>query len=136
LSGANSLVGISGADLSATANQLTFNYAATDSGYALFQSPVLFTGSDFWCSMSSNVSPTNCPPPGGQAVNIFPDANQFTKLSAAETIGAASGVPEPSYVFPMILLGISAFGFRKLASDRFRSFTPAARGSWSPPPPR
>jgi hypothetical protein len=49
LSGSNSVVGVVGADLSATATQLLFNFSGTDSGYALFQHPSLFAGSDFWC---------------------------------------------------------------------------------------
>lgn len=114
LSASNSVVGIAGADLTATATQLSFNFASTDGGYALFQSPVLFTGSDFWCSVSADTSSSFCPPPEGETVNVSPDSNRSTSLSSAAVIGTASSLPEPSCL-PFVAFGITLLGWRKAA---------------------
>jgi hypothetical protein len=114
LSGSNSVVGIAGSDLSATATELSFNFGGIDGGYALFQSPALFTGSDFWCSVSADTSSSFCPPPAGEAINVSPDSNRFTSVSGTAVIATASSVPEPSYL-PIVGLGITLLGLLKAA---------------------
>jgi hypothetical protein len=54
----SSQVGLLGSDLASTSNNLSFNFSGTDNGYLLFQTPVLFTGFDFWCSASAAFPPS------------------------------------------------------------------------------
>ena len=106
LSGSNSALGVAGSDLSATATQVLFNFSGSDDGWALFQAPVLSTGSNFWCSgiMPNGIGgkTTGCSDePAGETLNVKPDSNEFTALSGTQVI--ASTVPEPSY--SLLLLG-------------------------------
>ena len=108
MSGSNSVLGFTGNDLFATATQLLFNFSGSDGGYILFQSPKLFTGSDFWCLASSNQGCSS--EPVGETINVFPDANQFTSVTGTQVIAA---VPEPSS-FTLLGIPIVLIGFRKL----------------------
>jgi|ERR1017187_5664391 hypothetical protein len=108
LSGSNSVVGVVGTDLSATATQLLFNFSGTDSGYALFQHPSLFAGSDFWC-LSSADQGCSIVPPGGEVVKAC-CVNVGESLSGTDVIASASGVPEPS-TLSFLGLGMAVLGF-------------------------
>ncbi|HYW44871.1 MAG TPA: PEP-CTERM sorting domain-containing protein [Bryobacteraceae bacterium] len=114
LSGSNSALGLVGSDLSATATLLLFNFSGSDSGYVLFQSPHLFTGSDFWCLASSNGGCSS--EPIGETINVSPDPNQFTSVSG--TVVVAS-VPEPSTLC-LLGAGFGVIGFSKWRNESQR----------------
>jgi hypothetical protein len=114
LSGPNSVLGVVGSDLSATATQLLFNFSGSDKGYVLFQNPVLFTGSNFWCDASSNQGCSS--EPVGETINVKPHPNQFTSLSGTQVIASTSSVPEPSSVGALAVgagLMVGVLGRRK-----------------------
>ena len=92
-SGDNSLVGLVGADLTATSTELLFNFSGTDHGYLLFQTPPLVNGADFWCSASA-AYPTSCSDQtvAGEAVAVHGPTN-WTLLSGTLVI-ASGGKPD------------------------------------------
>jgi hypothetical protein len=114
LSGSNSVDEVAGSDLVATATQLSFSFGGADGGFALFQSPALFTGSDFWCLVSAETSSSFCPPPPGETVNVSPDSNRSNGLSGTGIVATASSVPEPSYL-PFVGLAVTLLCLRKAA---------------------
>lgn len=96
----NSREQVFGAGLSATSSELSFDF--DDFGYLLFQSPVLFSGDDFWCIAGGEQCSTS--PAKTESLNVAPDANQFTSFSGTEVIGTAVAVPEPT---SLALLGVA-----------------------------
>jgi hypothetical protein len=79
-------------------------------GYVLFQSPTLFTGSNFWCDASSDGGCSS--EPVAETINVKPDVNQFTSVSGTHVIAS---VPEPS-TLSFLSLGMAAvIGFRNSA---------------------
>ncbi len=121
LTQSNSTDLVSGSDLSATANDLLFNFSASDNGYFLIQanSPGLFSGEHYYCDAPSlggcfageTVSPAS----------VF-DTSQtyvFAPRSGVEVIGTAGGtsVPEPATLALVGLgLGIAGVLRRRVAS--------------------
>jgi hypothetical protein len=115
LSGSNSVLGLTGSDFSATATGLLFDFSGSDNGHVLFQSPALFTGSDFWCLASSNRGCSS--EPIGETVNVLPHANQFTGASGTMTVAST---PEPFMLAPLGLGIIALLGFRRQGSKHQR----------------
>jgi hypothetical protein len=110
LSGSNSAEQVVGADLSATATQLLFDFSGGD-GYMILQAPTLFSGFNFWCAQGgTSIQCSNEPPGGTEIVNVFPAAaNQFTDLSGTIALGT-TGVPEPAS-WALLILGFAGVGF-------------------------
>jgi hypothetical protein len=79
LSGNNSAIGLIGTNLTSSGTDLFFNFGG--SGYLLFQSPTLFTGTDFFCLQSGAF-------PGPNACS-----NQTFSGEALATNGATEGNP-------------------------------------------
>jgi hypothetical protein len=55
----DSELGLVGSDVTENASDLFFNFSGSDNGWLLFQTPTLFTGTEFWCSAAS-ASPNGC----------------------------------------------------------------------------
>ena len=104
LSGSNSMFVGGGADLSATATQLLFNFTNTDHGVAAFA--VGGGPADFWCS-GLDACEVGTP---GESLAIGLPA-QYTELSGTQVI--ASVAPEPS------TLGFLSLGVATLTGSRF-----------------
>ena len=109
LSGSNSVEQVVGADLSATATQLLFDFSGGD-GYMIFQAPTVGSGFNFWCAQGGTSFQCSSEPPGGtEIVNVFPvTSNQFTELSGTIALGTA--VPEPAS-WALLILGFAGVGF-------------------------
>jgi hypothetical protein len=108
LSGSNSQFGVSGSDLSASTTELQFDFSGA--GWAMFQAPTLFTGSDLWCTQGTIMCTSST---GTGEVLTTAGSNQFTALSGTHVI--ASTVPEPSYslLFGTVLLALLGAGMYK-----------------------
>ncbi|MEI9812135.1 MAG: PEP-CTERM sorting domain-containing protein [Acidobacteriota bacterium] len=96
LSGNNSGLSISGAALSATATDLSFDFSA-GSGYALFQAPNINSGQTFYCVQVLGCFDFVQP---GEAMDprmnfSFTSTPQSGSVILAST-GGESGVPEPA----------------------------------------
>jgi hypothetical protein len=109
LSGSNSVEQVVGADLSATATQLLFDFSGGN-GWMIFQAPIVGSGFNFWCAQGGTSFQCSSEPPGGtEIVNVFPvTANQFTDLSG--TIALGNAVPEPAS-WGLLILGFAGVGF-------------------------
>ena len=90
----HSAVVLTGADLSATATDLTFNFSGSDSGYLLFQDG-LFSGSHYSCDAASS---SVCFAGESVVPKYYTDPSaQFATPTGNQIIGTvASGVPEPA----------------------------------------
>jgi hypothetical protein len=123
LSGSNSQLAYIGSGLSATPNQLLFDFGG--GGYAIFQHPYFGSGIDLICYEGSDPNQGCAGGPediSGEILNVnFP--NRFRSQSGVQVIGTAAA-PEPS---TLILLGagIALIGFRKLISSPASKTPPA-----------
>ena len=106
-----------GADLTATATQLLFNFSGTDGGYIYFE-----TGNYGAVCFETT---TDCLAPAfGAGESLYIDPNhdfdsdyQYTSLLGTQVIGnvsSAPSVPEPS-TFILLGMAITLAGFRKIA---------------------
>jgi hypothetical protein len=105
LDNANSQVGVQGADLTEDANNLYFNFGASDNGWLLFQASTLFDGKTFWCNASSAynpVHPTNScsdqTAPGENVSSTMGDSEQYP-LSTKIAIGSGGTVSGADMVY-------------------------------------
>jgi hypothetical protein len=93
-----------GADVVASATDITFNFSGSDSGYLLFQQGTDHSGQEYWCNATfsgiclqgKSVSPV-----------VYPDAN-FQNIPATG-IQVIANVPEPSTWF-LVTVGFAALG--------------------------
>jgi hypothetical protein len=108
LSGNDSLVSTGGNDLTATSNDLVFNFSGGDGGWLFFEPPP-FIGEHFFCVVANS---SECNVSESIVVDIFQGDNQTSAQTGDVTI--ASAVPEPSAVTLLltVLLGV-AFVARK-----------------------
>jgi hypothetical protein len=137
LTNLNSSVTSNGADLSATATQLSFNFAASDSGYLLFEAPDPF---QYFCLETDQICSFNF---SGSGVDLAlsasdPSTEQFKSVTGPQVVASVSssplgtsgpplgtddpptdpiGTPEPS-TFSFLGLGIAALGFWKYRAAR------------------
>lgn len=112
----------SGADLSATATQLLFNFSGADGGYFFFE-----TGN--YGAVCFETA-TNCLSPGfGAGESLYIDPNfdfnsdlQFAGLSGTQVLGTSSsaGTPEPS-TLALLCAGIALLGFSRHANKERRA---------------
>lgn len=91
LSGNNSIVSVSGSDVSATAQAINFNSSNSDSGYFFFETTV---GNNFLCFGSGNGVCAVEQQGTGKGMSIN-SVNQFTPLEGTQAV-AVSGTPEPA----------------------------------------
>ena len=102
--------GVNGADLSATATQLLFNFSGTDGGFFNFANIV--PGSELLCFSSApdcfSVGGTQAPV--GESLLIAPESFtiQSTSLSGTQVIAST---PEPSTLI-LLVAGIALLGYR------------------------
>jgi PEP-CTERM motif len=102
----NAVVVGSGADVTATATTIFFNFSATDQGFLGFQDGQ-FSGNNYWC----NAAPSNFACYQGKTVSpfsIFASTSQNIPFAGNAVI--AGSVPEPS-TWAMMLLGFAGLGF-------------------------
>jgi hypothetical protein len=119
LSGNNSGAEIGGADLTATATQLLFNFSGTSGGFFLLESPAPGDSSQYICYDDTAVVCGN--PAFAASVSIGtndPLTNSVaTELSGYQVIAQveAEGVPEPGSLILVAcgLLGVAVFGRRR-----------------------
>jgi hypothetical protein len=119
LSGDNSGPLVGGADLTATATQLLFNFSATDTGFFLLESPAPGDDGEYICYDDTAVVCGN--PAFSASVSIGttdPLTNSVaTELSGNQVIAQveAEGVPEPGSLMLVAcgLLGVAALGRRR-----------------------
>jgi len=109
LSGNNSSVYLQGADTTATATQILFNFSGTDNGYLLFQYGVgIHDGFHYYCDANFSGICLN----GETVAPAYYTQGQFATRSGDVVI--ATAVPEPS---TLSLLGTglvaAAAGFRR-----------------------
>jgi hypothetical protein len=104
----NSLVDVSGPNLSATPTQLLFNFDAPPNGYLLFQLTAdHLTGRHYYCA-ASNLGTCY----QGQTVtpeSILDPSVQMQGFSGSRVIGEVAPVPEPA-VWSMMILGMAGMG--------------------------
>jgi hypothetical protein len=112
-------VDVVGADLTASASTLSFNFSATDGGFFLIQENGLFNGGTYFCDGA--IGQANCTA-GGES--DFPgvldsDNQQFAARTGTITIGSAnvSTVPEPSALILLLtgMLGLVFLGRKRRA---------------------
>jgi hypothetical protein len=114
ITNADSVVLVTGSDVTATATQLLFNFSGGDSGYLLFQQG-LFSGNHYYCDSAqlgacfqgATVTPQS----------IFDSSAQHVPMSGNQVIATAgdAAVPEPATltVLGLSLIGLGVIGRRK-----------------------
>jgi len=121
LSGNNSALLVSGSSLSATATDLLFNFSAL--GFALFQSPIIGSGQNWWCVEGPS---SGCTPYGQQGFNesiqigSYPDGpHAAVAREGSQVIGTTTTtqVPEPLTLslFSAGIVGVATLRRRKAA---------------------
>lgn len=89
----NSVVELTGSDLTAAPGALSFNFNGSDGGYLLFQDG-LFSGSHYYCDQAGPSGPCIV----GESVvpEFYTDASaQIVPRTGTQVIGTAATVPEP-----------------------------------------
>ena len=111
LTESNSARSIAGGSLSATANDLLFDFGGATGTYALFQAPTIGSGDTFYClQVSGCFDPTGTPGEAVEATNDF--SFPYVARQGVQVIGSVAtpgAVPEPA-TWAMMLLGFGAVG--------------------------
>ncbi len=103
LTNSNSVVDDVGSDVTATANDLFFNYSGADNGFLVFQ-VVLFSGNEYYCNAVTSQG-FDCAPGASVVPQSHSDPSaQFELRTGNQIIGTVpSAVPEPSTLSVMLL---------------------------------
>jgi len=107
LTNTNSGVFVGGADTTATATHLYYNFDATDGGYLLFQ--VSFgSGFEYWCNKA--MASALCLQGATVTPVYFTDpSTQNAPMTGNQIIGTTVSVPEPA-AWAIMLLGFACIG--------------------------
>ena len=101
----NSAFSVIGSALTATQGQLFFDFDSSDPGTAIFQSPFVGSGQDYWCLQTGSDCGLQT---AAQSLELDPTAAiQMTNFSGNQPISGPSSmvVPEPA-VTASLLLGL------------------------------
>jgi hypothetical protein len=113
IGGLETLLPVSGDDLSATPTQLLFDFNGTDSGYLLLSAPGSAIDAVCWTTAGVDCIASSGGP--GISFNIGLDSTAFSGESGTLAIGAVSavGTQEPA-TFALLGTAIACLGLRKL----------------------
>jgi PEP-CTERM motif len=108
----------SGADITADATQISFNFSASDGGFLVFQQ-TMNSGQTYWCVNSTN---STCNDNESVVPQGFMDPSaQFADRSGTLVIATAAGaVPEPA-TWALMLLGFAGLGYAGFRQSRARA---------------
>ena len=120
LTNSNSVVDDTGSDVTATANDLLFNYSGTDNGFLVFQVN-LFSGNEYYCNAVTTQG-FDCAPGASVVPQSFSDPSaQYDETRTGNqiigTVAAVSAVPEPS-TLSVMLLGLAGIALALQARGR------------------
>ena len=108
----------SGADITADATQISFNFSASDGGFLVFQQ-TMNSGQTYWCVNSNN---STCNDNESVVPQGFMDPSaKFADRSGTLVIASAAGaVPEPA-TWALMLLGFAGLGYAGFRQSRTRA---------------
>jgi hypothetical protein len=111
----------SGADITADATQISFNFSASDGGFLVFQQ-TMNSGQTYWCVNSNN---STCNDNESVVPQGFMDPSaQFADRSGTLVIASTAGtVPEPA-TWALTLLGFAGLGYAGFRRSRTRVSRP------------
>ena len=93
ITNANSVVFLTGSDVTATATDLFFDFSGSDGGLLLFQQG-LFSGAHYYCDASSTGA---CLQGASVTPQTFADPSfQNVAATGSQVIGTAAAIPEPA----------------------------------------
>jgi hypothetical protein len=109
-----------GADITADASQVSFNFSGSDSGFLVFQDGIM-SGNTYWCVDSTS---DTCTASEAVVPQRYTDSSaQFATLSGVQVIASAAGAaPEPA-TWALMLLGFVGLGYAGFRQSRTRAAT-------------
>jgi hypothetical protein len=107
---ANSAFSVIGSALTATQGQLFFDFSSSTPGTAIFQSPFIGSGQDYWCLQTGSDCGMQT---AAQSLELDPTATiQISNFIGNQAISGPSSMvaPEPSG-FSLVILGLAFYVF-------------------------